>query len=101
MLIPLSFKVINKLAIEPGFICFPTNLKLIEGGPYSRGGGAYLMFGLTGARFFGEGRLFERGRLFEEIRYSPIYLGGGGGIFGHVMRLDQSRANNNSKMEKP
>ena len=79
MLIPLSFKVINKLAIEPGFICFPTNLKLIEGGPYSRGGGAYLMFGLTGARFFGEGRLFERGRLFEEIRYSPIYLGGGGG----------------------
>ena len=58
------------------------------------------MFGLTGARLFGEGRLFERGRLFEEIRYSPIYLGGGG-IFGHVMRLDQSHAINNSKMEKP
>ena len=57
------------------------------------------MFGLTGARLFGEGRLFERGRLFEEIRYSPIYLGGG--IFGHVMRLDQSHAINNSKMEKP
>ena len=56
------------------------------------------MFGLTGARLFGEGHLFERGRLFEEIRYSPIYLGG---IFGHVMRLDQSRAINNSKMEKP
>ena len=52
------------------------------------------MFGLTGARLFEEGRLFERGRLFEEIRYSPIYLGGGG-IFGHVMRLDQSRAINN------
>ena len=57
------------------------------------------MFGLTGARLFEEGRLFEPGRLFEEIRYSPIYLGGG--IFGHVMRLDQSRAINNSKMEKP
>ena len=39
LLIPLSFKVINKLAIEPGFICFPTNLKLIEGEPYSRVGG--------------------------------------------------------------
>ena len=35
------------------------------------------MFGLTGARLFEEGRLFEPGRLFEEIRYSPIYLGGG------------------------
>ena len=58
------------------------------------------MFGLTGARLFEEGRLFERGRLFEEIRYSPIYLGGGGYI-RYVMRLDQSRAINNSKMEKP
>ena len=38
------------------------------------------MFGLTGARLFEEGRLFEPGRLFEEIRYSPIYLGGGGYI---------------------
>ena len=56
------------------------------------------MFGLTGARLFGEGRLFERGCLFEEIRYSPIYLGG---IFGHVMRLDHSRAINNSQIEKP
>ena len=64
----------NKLAKEPGFICFPTNLKLIEGGALFEGG-AYLMFGLTGARLFGDGHLFERGRLFEEIRYSPIYLG--------------------------
>ena len=34
-----------------------------------------MMFGLTGARLFGDGHLFERGRLFEEKRYSPIYLG--------------------------
>ena len=59
--------VMDKLAKEPGFICFPTNLKLIEeegGGLFE--GSAYLMFGFAG------GRLFERGRLFEEIRYSPI-----------------------------
>ena len=36
-MIALSFKVVNKLAIEPGFIYFPTNLKLIKGGRYSRG----------------------------------------------------------------
>ena len=75
----------NKLAIEPGFICFPTNLKLIEGGGALIRRGAYLMFGLTGARLFGEGRLFERGRLFEEIRYSPIYLR------GHIRSRDAFR----------
>ena len=64
-MIPLSFKVVNKLAIEPGFIYFPTNLKLIKGGALFEGG-AYLIFGLAG------GRLFERGRLFEEILYFPI-----------------------------
>ena len=64
-MIPLSFKVVNKLVIEPGFIYFPTNLKLIKGGALFEWG-AYLIFGLAG------GRLFERGRLFEEILYSPI-----------------------------
>ena len=64
-MIALSFKVVNKLAIEPGFIYFPTNLNLIKGGALFEGG-AYLIFGLAG------GRLFERGRLFEEILYSPI-----------------------------
>ena len=64
MLIPLLFKVMDKLAKEPGFICFPTNLKLIEeeGGGGLFEGSAYLMFGFAGGR----------GRLFEEIRYSPI-----------------------------
>ena len=65
-MIPLSFKVVNKLAIEPGFIYFPTNLKLIKGGGGVIRGGRIFDFGLAG------GRLFERGRLFEEIRYSPI-----------------------------
>ena len=37
-MIPLSFKVVNKLAIEQGFIYFPTNLKLIKGGGVIRGG---------------------------------------------------------------
>ena len=37
------------------FFVSPTNLKLIEGGALFEGG-AYLMFGLTGARLFGEGR---------------------------------------------
>ena len=37
-MIPLSFKVMDKLAKEPGFICSPTNLKLIEeGGELIRG----------------------------------------------------------------
>ena len=66
MLIPLSFKIMDKLAKEPGFICFPTNLKLIEEGGGLFEGSAYLMFGPSWWR------LFERGRLFEEIRYSPI-----------------------------
>ena len=42
-MIPLSFKVVNKLAIEPGFIYFPTNLKLIKGGGALFEGGAYLI----------------------------------------------------------
>ena len=56
MLIPLSFKVMDKLAIEPGFICFPTNLKLIEeGGGGLFEGSAYLMFGLAGGAYLSVG----------------------------------------------
>ena len=57
----------DKLAKEPGFICSPTNLKLIE-----EGGEAYSRGALIWCLALAGGRLFERGCLFEEIRYSPI-----------------------------
>ena len=31
-------------------------------------------------------------RLGDILGYHPILAGGGGGLFGHVLRLDQSRA---------